>query len=215
MEKLSHEELLKFEYMCRDQGATVIGGVDEAGRGPLAGPVVAACVIFDLGKPFPEANDSKKLTEKQREKLYDDIIASCVSYGIGSASNEKIDEVNILQATYIAMREAVEKAILGLPEGLRLTDLLVDHVHIPNLDRNILQRSITHGDALSVSIGAASILAKVTRDRYMTEMDLKYPGYGFSKHKGYGTKVHYEALETLGPSEIHRKSFIKNVILKN
>lgn len=216
-EKLTYQERLKFEMMVKEQGAVIVAGVDEAGRGPLAGPVVAACVIFDLEKELPDADDSKKLTEKKRDELYDKIIDSCVSYGVGIVPSSVIDEINILQATYLAMQNAVKEALDGLSElpgyslGSGKLDLLVDHVHIPNMPGNILQRSITHGDALSVSIGAASIIAKVTRDRIMTEMDSVYPGYGFAKHKGYGTKAHYEAIRTSGLCEIHRKSFLKNI----
>lgn len=209
-EKLTHDEMLKFENMIKANGELFVGGVDEAGRGPLAGPVVAACVIFDLNKPFPDANDSKKLTEKQREKLYDEIIESCVSYGVGMASPERIDEINILQATYEAMRAAVAEAFSKKGDAV-VNEIFVDHIHIPDLQVKVLQRSITHGDALSLSIGAASIIAKVTRDRLMVEMDAKYPGYGFAKHKGYGTAAHYNAIRELGPSEIHRKSFLKKM----
>lgn len=216
-EKLTYQERLKFEMMVKEQGAVIVAGVDEAGRGPLAGPVVAACVIFDLEKEFPDADDSKKLTEKKRDELYDKILDSCISYGVGIIPASVIDEVNILQATYLAMKNAVTEALSDLSENPHYSinngkiDLLVDHVHIPNLPGNILQRSITHGDALSVSIGAASIIAKVTRDRIMTEMDSYYPGYGFAKHKGYGTKAHYEAIKSQGICEIHRRSFLKNI----
>lgn len=197
------QSMLKYEKELQNEGIYIIGGVDEAGRGPLAGPVVAACVVFDSRKPFPRANDSKKLSEKKREELYDEIIDKCLCYGIGDADNTVIDEVNILNATYIAMKNAIEKCAEHIP-GI----LLVDHVHIPNID--IFQKSITHGDALSVSIASASIIAKVTRDRLMKEYDKTYPGYGFAKHKGYGTKAHYEALNTHGMTDIHRKSFLKS-----
>ena len=203
------EELLQFEYKLRDGGEVIVAGVDEAGRGPLAGPVVAACAVFDLNKPFPAADDSKKLSEKQRETLFDGIINSCVAYGIASRDQTRIDEINILEATKEAMREAVEKAgeMLGhIPENI-----LVDHVKIPGLPKGVNMQSITHGDALSVSIGAASILAKVTRDRFMVEMDEIYPGYGFAKHKGYGTAAHYAAIRELGPSPIHRMTFLKKM----
>lgn len=220
-ENLTYQERLRFENMVKEQGGLYIAGVDEAGRGPLAGPVVAACVIFDLSKQLPDANDSKKLTEKKRDELFDLVINSCISYGIGIVPANVIDDINILQATYLAMKNATEEALSGLsdisPTGTfdfgndGKLDLLVDHVHIPNLPDCIFQRSITHGDALSVSIGAASILAKVTRDRIMTELDKVYPGYGFAKHKGYGTKAHYDAIKALGISEIHRRSFLKTI----
>jgi len=205
--KLTHEEMLKFEYELRDKGEIVVAGVDEAGRGPLAGPVVAACAVFDLNKPFPDANDSKKLSEKQRDELFDIVKNSCIAYGIGVRDEKRIDEINILNATKEAMLEAIENASKMLGEIPK--NILVDHVKIPGLPDFVNQNSITHGDALSVSIGAASILAKVTRDRFMVEMDKVYPGYGFAKHKGYGTKAHYEAIEKLGMCEIHRRSFLK------
>lgn len=209
MAKGEETDLLQFEKMLKERGATVVAGVDEAGRGPLAGPVVAACAVFDMNSPFPEANDSKKLTEKQREKLFDGIIESCLSYGVGIVDNDRIDEINILRATYEAMRMAVKQAsekLGGVPKHI-----LVDHVHIPDLPTGVEQISITHGDALSLSIGAASIIAKVTRDRMMVELDSVYPGYGFAKHKGYGTAAHYAAIKELGVSPIHRKSFLKTL----
>ncbi|MCR5695156.1 MAG: ribonuclease HII [Clostridia bacterium] len=209
MPKDEQADLLRFEKMLKEKGVVFVAGVDEAGRGPLAGPVVAACAVFDMNKPFPEANDSKKLTEKQREKMFDGIIESCAAYGVGMADNERIDEINILRATYEAMRAAVNEAarkLGGYPEHI-----LVDHVHIPDLPAGVEQISITHGDALSLSIGAASIIAKVTRDRLMTEMDSVYPGYGFAKHKGYGTAAHYQAIRELGMSPIHRRSFLKTL----
>lgn len=196
------QSMLKYENELKNEGIYIIGGVDEAGRGPLAGPVVAACVVFDSRRPFPRANDSKKLSEKQREALYDEILEKCLCYGVGYADNNVIDEVNILNATYIAMNNAILQCKEYVPEIL-----LVDHVHIPQTQ--ISQKSITHGDALSVSIAASSIIAKVTRDRMMKDFDIKYPGYGFAKHKGYGTKAHYEAISNLGICDIHRKSFIK------
>ncbi len=208
--KLDHAELLRFEKEYNGKGFQFVCGVDEAGRGPLAGPVVAACVVFDTNEAYPDANDSKKLTEKQREKLYDIIISSCKAYGIGIVDNNDIDDINILQATYKAMRTAVLNAedMLGKP----IEAALVDHVHIPDLPLHIEQCSITHGDALSVSIGAASIIAKVTRDRLMVKLSEEYPGYGFEKHKGYGTKAHYEAIKNQGISPIHRRSFLRKII---
>lgn len=202
-------EMCEYERMIAAKGYKIIAGIDEAGRGPLAGPVVAGCVIFKADGPFPRANDSKKLTEKARDKMYDEIISHAVGYGIGMADNNLIDEINILQATYHAMRQAVENACQMA--GIKPEIAMIDHVTIPDFDSDIKQFPLTHGDALSVTIGAASILAKVTRDRLMVEMSEKYPGYGFEKHKGYGTKAHYEAIRNLGISDIHRKSFLKKV----
>lgn len=203
-------ELCEYERQLAEEGLTLIAGIDEAGRGPLAGPVAAACIILKADGPFVRgADDSKKLSEKRREALFDEIKESCVSYGIGIVGNDRIDEINILQATYEAMREAlniaISKAANIVPEKI-----LVDHVHIPQIQ--IPQLSITHGDAKSVSIASASILAKVTRDRLMKEYDKKYPEYGFAKHKGYGTKLHYEAIEKYGVCEIHRRTFLKGRI---
>lgn len=209
MSKGEETDLLRFEKMLMERGHSIVAGVDEAGRGPLAGPVVAACAVFDMKNPFPEANDSKKLSEKQREKLFDGIKESCIAYGIGIVGNERIDEINILRATFEAMRAAIMQAaekLGGVPKHI-----LVDHVHVPDLPNGVEQISITHGDALSLSIGAASILAKVTRDRMMVEMDSVYPGYGFAKHKGYGTAAHYRAIRELGISPIHRKTFLKTL----
>lgn len=201
-------ELREYERKLASEGYTLIGGVDEAGRGPLAGPVAAACVIVKAEGPFARgADDSKKLSEKQREALYDEIRSLCVSYGVSMVDSNRIDEINILQATYEAMRQAIDKARAACPI---LQMLLVDHVKIPNID--IQQLSITHGDAKSVTIASASILAKVERDRLMKEYDIKYPEYGFAKHKGYGTKAHYEAIAKYGPCEIHRRTFLKGLI---
>lgn len=209
-QKLTHEELLDFERNCKDNGYRLVCGIDEAGRGPLAGPVVAACVVFDTEQEYPMADDSKKLSEKQRVALYDDVISSCKAWGVGISDCDVIDEINILQATFRAMRQAVAEAekMLGAP----IEAALVDHVHIPDLPSHIKQVSITHGDALSVSIGAASIIAKVTRDRMMVKYAEEYPGYGFEKHKGYGTKAHYAAIEEQGISPIHRRTFLKNIL---
>ena len=202
-------ELCEYERQLAQEGLMLIAGIDEAGRGPLAGPVAAACVILKADGPFVRgADDSKKLSEKRREALFDEIKESCVAYGISFVDNNRIDEINILQATYEAMREALNKAIANA-NGQVPGKLLVDHVNIPHI--NISQISITHGDAKSVSIASASILAKVSRDRLMKEYDEKYPQYGFAKHKGYGTKLHYEKLRELGPSEIHRLTFLKKM----
>ncbi len=202
-------ELCRYESRLAAEGFRLIAGIDEAGRGPLAGPVAAACVILPAEGPFVKgADDSKKLSEKRRESLYDEIKACCVSYGVCMIGNERIDEINILQATYEAMREAIR--IASAAAGRNPEQLLVDHVRIPAVE--IPQLSITHGDAQSVSIASASILAKVERDRLMKQYDERYPQYGFAKHKGYGTKQHYEAIAAYGPCEIHRRTFLKGRI---
>lgn len=181
-----------------------ICGIDEVGRGPLCGPVVAGAVILPKDCQILWLNDSKKLSEKKREELYDVIMEQAVAVGVGMAGPERIDEINILQATYEAMRMAVSN--LQVKPAL----LLNDAVTIPGVE--IPQLPIIKGDAKSVSIAAASIVAKVTRDRMMVEYDRMYPGYEFASNKGYGTKAHMEALRTLGPCEIHRRTFIKNII---
>ena len=195
---------LEYENEARFDGFKIICGVDEAGRGPLAGPVYAAAVVLAEGQIIEGANDSKKLSEKKREAIYDKIISECVSYSIGTASVEEIDEINILQATFRAMRRAVE----GL--SVKPDIALIDGNKTPGL--SIAERAIVKGDAKSASIACASILAKVSRDRYMLEMAEKYPQYQFEKHKGYGTKLHYEMLEKYGISDIHRKTFLKKLI---
>lgn len=179
-------------------------GIDEVGRGPFAGPVVACAVILPKDCNILYINDSKKLSEKRREELYDIIIKEAVAYGIGIKDNRRIDEINILQATYEAMREAINNL------SVKPDVLLNDAVTIPGVD--IKQVPIIKGDAKSISIGAASIVAKVTRDRMMAEFDEKYPGYEFAKNKGYGTAAHIEGLRKYGPCEIHRRSFIHNYI---
>lgn len=189
------KEYSAYNYIC---------GIDEAGRGPLAGPVVAGAVILPKGKRILYVNDSKKLSEKKRDELFDVIKEEAFSYGIGIVSPERIDEINILQATYEAMRDAVSQL------SVKPDILLNDAVTIPGID--IKQIPIIKGDAKSLSIASASILAKVTRDRLMTEYDSLYPEYGFAKHKGYGTKVHIEAIKEYGPCPIHRRTFIKNFI---
>ena len=182
----------------------VICGIDEAGRGPLAGPVCAAAVILPKDEPILYVNDSKQLSAKKRDELYDVICEKAVSYGVSLVSEKVIDEINILQATYEAMRQAVAK----LSPAPRCT--LNDAVTIPGL--SIRQVPIIKGDAKSCSIAAASILAKVTRDRLMTEYDKLYPEYGFASHKGYGAKEHIEALKKYGPCPIHRTTFIHNIL---
>ena len=182
----------------------MICGIDEAGRGPLAGPVVAGAVILPADCEILYLNDSKKLSPARREQLYDEIMEKAAAVGVGMASPSRIDEINILQATYEAMRAAV--ADLGTEPDV----LLNDAVTIPGI--GIRQVPIIKGDAKSVSIAAASIVAKVTRDRLMTEYDKILPGYGFAKHKGYGSKEHIEAIRRLGPTPIHRRTFIKNFV---
>ena len=195
----------EYEYSFLSKGNVVIVGVDEAGRGPLAGPVVAAAAILNVDDDFIYLNDSKKVTPKRRDILYNDIMNRTI-YGIGIVSAEEIDEMNILQATYKAMRMAIDK-LSKRPEVL-----LNDAVIIPGIDESIHQEKIIKGDAKSVSIAAASILAKITRDRYMEELGEKYPEYGFEKHKGYGTKAHIEAIKKYGITPEHRKTFLKNII---
>ncbi len=195
---------LEYEDKARESGYEIICGVDEAGRGPLAGPVYAAAVILPKGHIVDGVNDSKKLSEKKREILFDKIIDECVSYSIGVADEKEIDNINILQATFLAMRRAV-KGLYVRPDFA-----LIDGNRAPELD--IPQQTIVKGDAKSASIAAASIIAKVSRDRYMLKMAEKYPEYQFEKHKGYGTKLHYEMIEKYGISPIHRKTFLKKII---
>ena len=180
-------------------------GIDEVGRGPLAGPVYAAAVILPSDNPILYLNDSKQLSEKKREELYDVIMEKAVAVGIGSSSEKRIDEINILQATFEAMTMAVNN--LKVKPGA----LLIDAVHVPQLEE-YKQISLVKGDARSVSIAAASIVAKVTRDRIMKELSLKYPEYGFDSNKGYGSQAHIEAIKKYGPCEIHRRSFIGNFV---
>lgn len=198
---------LLYENEALSNGYEIICGVDEAGRGPLAGPVYAAAVILPKGHIVEGVNDSKKLSEKKRELLFDKIINECVCYSIGTASEKKIDEINILQATYLAMKRAVD----GLEIVPQLA--LIDGNRIPPLTASEA-KAIVKGDAKSASIACASILAKVSRDRYMLEMAKKYPEYQFEKHKGYGTKLHYEMIDKYGICEIHRKTFLKKVLNK-
>lgn len=191
-------------YEKEYEGLRYICGIDEVGRGPLAGPVVAGAVILPKDDVILYLNDSKKLSEKKREALYDEIMERAVATGIGMASPARIDEINILQATYEAMRMAVSNL------EVKPDILLNDAVTIPDVD--IRQVPIIKGDAKSVSIAAASIIAKVTRDRLMVEYDKVFPGYDFASNKGYGTKAHIAGLKSLGPSPIHRATFIKNFV---
>jgi len=183
------------EYIC---------GIDEAGRGPLAGPVVAGAVILPKNHKIPYLNDSKQLSEKKREELYDQIMSEALAVGIGIISPERIDEINILQATYEAMRSAINQ--LTYKPNILLNDAVI----IPNV--NIPQEKIIKGDAKSLSIAAASVVAKVTRDRMMKAYHELFPEYGFDKHKGYGSREHIEVIQKIGPSPIHRKTFITHFI---
>ena len=194
-------DLWEIERGLIAQGVAPICGVDEAGRGPLAGPVCAAAVILPPELEILGLNDSKKLTDKKRRALYDIIVAEAVSYGIAMASEQEIDEINILQATFNAMERAMDQ--LTVRPALALID--------GNRERPfpVPVQTVVHGDGLSANIAAASILAKVTRDRYMEEMAGRYPQYGFEIHKGYGTKAHYAALTEYGPCPIHRRTFLR------
>lgn len=207
LERLAEEEQriegLK-QYERQYGAAGYLCGIDEAGRGPLAGPVVAGAVILPKDCKILYINDSKKLSEKKREELYDIILEQAVAVGIGMAGPKRIDEINILQATYEAMRQAIQN--LSVTPDI----LLNDAVTIPQVE--IPQVPIIHGDAKSISIGAASIIAKVTRDRLMMKYHEIMPEYGFDRNKGYGTKEHIEAIRTQGPSLIHRQSFIKKFL---
>ena len=198
---MTQVDLWTLENELRTPDAEPLCGVDEAGRGPLAGPVCAAAVMLPPGLEIPGLNDSKKLSEKKREALYDTIIAQALSYGIAFASEQEIDEINILQATFLAMERAM--AQLTPPPELALID------GNRSKDFGLPVRTIVKGDSLSASIAAASILAKVTRDRLMEQYDEQYPQYGFAVHKGYGTKRHYAALREYGPCPIHRQTFLK------
>lgn len=188
-----------FEDLARRQGFCCIAGIDEAGRGALAGPVVAAAVVLPKGAEIPGINDSKKLTPAKRDELFDSIMEKALSVGVGSGDHLLIDRINILQATLVAMKEAV-LGISPLPDYL-----LIDG--ISKIPICIHQRTIKRGDSASVSIAAASIIAKVTRDRLMVGFDRDYPGYGFAEHKGYGCAAHMDAVARLGPCSIHRKTF--------
>ena len=198
---MSEVNLWEIEKTWADRGFHAICGIDEAGRGPLAGPVCAAAVILPEGLEIPGLNDSKKLTDKKRRELFPIIEEQALAYGIGWASQEEIDDINILQATFLAMSRAVEQL------SIRPDLALVDGNRAPTLDLPV--ETVVKGDSLSASIAAASVLAKVSRDDVMLRMAEEYPGYGFEVHKGYGTKAHYEALRTFGPSPIHRRTFLK------
>lgn len=195
-------EMLEFDR-SRAKGG-ILAGVDEAGRGPLAGPVVAAAVILPPDTVIEGLNDSKKLSEKRREELFDVIKDKALAYAVYSVDEKRIDEINILQATFEAMRGAVG-ALEVRPELV-----LVDGNRSPGLE--LPCETVVKGDSKSMATAAASVIAKVTRDRYMRKMAEVYPGYGFEKHKGYGTKAHYEAIERLGICDIHRRTFLKNIL---
>jgi len=198
---MSENNMWEIEQSWFDRGVEMICGVDEAGRGPLAGPVCAAAVILPRNLEIPGLDDSKKLSDKRRRELFPIIKEKAVAYGIAFANHTEIDEINILQATYLAMERAINQLQvnpqLALIDGNRAKDF------------GIPVETVVHGDSRSASIAAASILAKVTRDDYMLQMNEQYPGYGFDIHKGYGTKAHYAALTEKGPSEIHRMTFLK------
>ena len=191
-----------YERTAAEHGFTVVCGIDEAGRGPLAGPVFAAAVILPQSVVIDGLDDSKKLSEKKRDMLFEEIKARAV-YAVASASESEIDEINILNATFLAMRRAFD----ALPQ--RPQAALVDGNRLPKLPDPA--KAIVKGDSLSASIAAASIMAKVSRDRYMLELDKKYPEYCFAKHKGYGTKLHYEKIREYGISEVHRRTFLKKL----
>lgn len=192
-----------FEEQYYQRGYKCVCGIDEAGRGPLAGPVVAASVVFERGTVIEGLDDSKKLSEKKREALFDEITQKAVDYSITISTEKEIDEINILQATFKAMRAAVSslkiKPDMALVDGDKLPGLEID------------SEAIVKGDSKSTAIAAASILAKVTRDRIMLELDEVYPQYGFAKHKGYPTKLHYQMIKEHGISDVHRLSFLKNL----
>ena len=205
-EKIRLEKMLQFENPLYEQGINYIAGIDEVGRGPLAGPVVACALILKKDVLIEGVNDSKKVSEIKREKLFDIILDNVESYGIGIVNEKIIDEINILNATKKAMTMAVEIC------NIKPEHLLID---AEKLDLGIPFTPIIKGDAFSLSIAAASIIAKVTRDRMMQEYDLIYPGYNFAKNKGYGTKEHIEAIIKQGPSPIHRRSFIEGILAKS
>ena len=194
-------DLWNYEHICYDEGFEIVCGIDEAGRGPLAGPVCAAAVVLPRGLEIEGLNDSKKLSDKRRRVLFDEITAQAVTYGIAFTTEQEIDGINILQATFLAMRRALAQLSIqpsiALIDGNRETDF------------GLPVRTIVKGDSLSANIAAASILAKVTRDDFMLEQAKLYPEYGFDIHKGYGTKAHYEALRKYGPCPIHRRTFLK------
>lgn len=198
---MSEVNMWAIEQGFYEKGITLVCGVDEAGRGPLAGPVCAAAVILPANVDIPGLNDSKKLSDKKRRELFPIIQEKAIAYGIGFADEKEIDEINILQATFLAMERAISQLSVQ-PEHI-----LIDGNR--NKDFGVPSSTVVHGDSLSASIAAASVLAKVTRDDVMLEMAKQYPDYGFEIHKGYGTRAHYDALRNSGPCEIHRMTFLK------
>ncbi|MBR4172807.1 MAG: ribonuclease HII [Clostridia bacterium] len=200
------ERMKEIEKRLYNEGYRLVAGVDEAGRGPLAGPVYAAAVILPADVRLDGINDSKKLSPKKRDELFDEIIEKAVSYAVFSVDEKKIDEINILRATHMAMNGAVE-SLSKKPDYVIIDGNSISGMTLPH-------ETVVKGDAKSISIAAASILAKVSRDRYITEMAEKYPEHGFEKHKGYGTKEHIDAILKYGVSPIHRKTFLKNILEK-
>ena len=198
-QKIEVDDLLKFEKELYSQGLTLIGGVDEAGRGPLVGPVVAACVILPVNYELEGLNDSKQLSEKKRDLLFDIIMKDAISVGVGIVEADMIDKINILEASRLAMKLAIDNMDVK-PEFV-----LSDAMKLTNID--IPYKDIVHGDALSLSIAAGSVIAKVTRDRILYELDKQYPEYGFAKHKGYPTKAHLEAIEKFGLLKNYRFTY--------
>lgn len=198
---MSQVNMWEIEQTYFDKGFEIVCGVDEAGRGPLAGPVCAAAVILPPNIDIPGLDDSKKLSDKRRRELFPVIKEAAVAYGIAFADHKEIDDINILQATFLAMERAISQ--LSVTPDIALIDGNREK------DFGIPVKTVVHGDSLSASIAAASVLAKVTRDDYMLQMAEEYPAYGFDVHKGYGTKVHYQALSQFGPCPIHRMSFLK------
>ena len=201
------EKMWEIENTLREKGYKAIAGVDEAGRGPLAGPVYAAAVILPEDARLDGINDSKKISEKKREELYEKITEIAISYSVFSVDEKEIDEINILNATHKAMNGAVKN--LDAPADY----VIIDGNSIKGME--VLHETVVKGDAKSISIAAASILAKVSRDRYITQMAKEYPEYGFDKHKGYGTKAHTDAILKYGVSPIHRKTFLKKLLGEN
>ena len=206
----------EIEENLYNEGITSIAGIDEAGRGPLAGPVVVASVIMPKESMIEGVNDSKKVSEKKREKLYEEIINECIAYGVGIINQEEIDKINILNAT----KEGLTKAIKEMENNLKEKNQKIEKPEIILVDAltkidtdHIPYRSIIKGDSKSYSIAAASIIAKVTRDRIMRQWDEVYPMYGFAKHKGYGTAAHMEAIRKYGLCPLHRRSFVKNIVI--
>lgn len=220
MTKQERQELLReklqsmqlYERQLRASGIQYIAGVDEVGRGPLAGPVVSACVLLPENFDVLGVDDSKKLSEKKREELFDKILSEALAYGIGMCDNQVIDEINILEATKRAMTEAVKQADAMLRQkcGAAVEHLLIDALTLDKLQ--LAQTGLIKGDAKSLSIAAASIVAKVTRDRMMREYAKEYPYYAFESNKGYGTKAHYQGIAEHGITPIHRRSFLKNIL---